>query len=101
MSRRHLLLRGTTTTKKNSKVRFADINLSESPIQEATTRLLGSSRAGAALLLLLLGALGTTQAIYPNGHFDHVTKINDVNQLHTVINESIKAGQTLFVRWIA
>lgn len=53
-------------------------------------------------LLLLLGALTVSvQAIYPDGHFDAVTKISDAEQLTSEIEESIGAGQTLFVRWIA
>ena len=55
-----------------------------------------------ALLLLVLGALASVQGgIYPDGHFDHVTKITDADQLSQVIDESLEAGQTLFVRWIA
>lgn len=58
-----------------------------------------------ALLLLLGVLLGTAttvvQAIYPDGHFDHVTKITDADQLSSVIDESLEAGATLFVRWIA
>ena len=51
-------------------------------------------------LLLLLGAVAV-QAIYPDGHFDHVTKINDAEHLDGVIAEALEADQTLFVRWIA
>lgn len=53
------------------------------------------------LVLLLLGALVSVQAIYPDGHFDHVTKISDADQLSSVIDEALAADQTLFVRWIA
>jgi len=53
-----------------------------------------------ALLLLLLGALGA-RAIYPDGHFDRVTKIRDADQLGSVVDEALAAGRTLFVRWIA
>jgi len=56
--------------------------------------------AGALLLLLAGGAL-TADAIYPSGHFDHVTKINDADHLNAVIAESLSADQTLMVRWIA
>ena len=62
--------------------------------------MLPSPRLGRALLLLIVGVL-TTQAIYPDGHFDHVTKITDENHLNTVIGESLAADQTLMVRWIA
>lgn len=63
----------------------------------ASPRRMGPLRAA---LLLLLGVLGA-QAIYPDGHFDHVTKIDDADQLRGVIDETLEAGQTLFVRWIA
>jgi len=43
----------------------------------------------------------TTDAIYPEGLFDRVTKINDADQLNTVIAETLSADQTLMVRWIA
>jgi len=52
-------------------------------------------------LLLLLGAVLGAHAIYPDGHFDYVTKIDDADQLSSVIDEALDAGQTLFVRWIA
>ena len=55
-----------------------------------------------ALFLLGIGVLATQiLAIYPDGHFDHVTKITDVDQLHSLVDETISAGQTLMVRWIA
>lgn len=53
------------------------------------------------LLLLLAGGAHTAEAIYPDGHFDHVTKINDADHLNTVISETLSADQTLMVRWIA
>jgi len=52
-------------------------------------------------LLLLAGGVRTTEAIYPEGHFDHVTKINDADHFNSVIEETLSAGQTLMVRWIA
>lgn len=59
--------------------------------------------------LLLLGIAATTlcllgtvvQAIYPDGHFEYVTKITNVDHLNQVVDENINAGKTLFVRWIA
>ena len=55
-----------------------------------------------ALFLLGIGVLATQiLAIYPEGHFDYVTKITDVDQLHSLVDETISAGQTLMVRWIA
>ena len=53
--------------------------------------------AAAAALLLPLGAL----AIYPDGHFNHVTEITSEENFSTHIQSEIKADKTLFVRWIA
>ena len=39
-------------------------------------------------------------AIYPDGHFDSVTKIGKAN-VDSVIKEHVDAGKTLFVRFIA
>jgi len=55
-----------------------------------------------ALALLILGVLATQiSAIYPDGHFNHVTKISDESQLHSLIDETLSADKTLMVRWIA
>ena len=53
--------------------------------------------------LLVLGVvlLGVVQAIYPDGHFDYVTKITDKDHLESVVAETLKTDDTLFVRWIA
>ena len=53
------------------------------------------------LLLLLLGTLFVGAVIYPEGHFDHVTKIESQAQLDVLIDSTLEAGQTLVVRWIA
>lgn len=53
------------------------------------------------LFVLLLGALLTVQAIYPDGHFDRVTKITSKEHLDSLVDETLEAGQTLLVRWIA
>lgn len=66
----------------------------------AAAMMLPSPRLRGALLLLLVGVL-TTQAIYPDGHFDHVTKITNADHLSAVIEESLAADQTLMVRWVA
>jgi hypothetical protein len=50
--------------------------------------------AFAALYLVPAGA------IYPEGHFDHVIRMNTDN-FDSVIKENVDAGKTLFVRWIA
>ena len=41
-------------------------------------------RWAGAFLLLLAGGVRTTEAIYPDGHFDHVTKINDADHFDSV-----------------
>ena len=38
--------------------------------------------------------------IYPDGHFDTVTKMTDANK-DDVIKSAVDAGKTLFVRFIA
>lgn len=50
-----------------------------------------------ATVLLTLAALS---GIYPDGHFDHVTKLTQSNFDETV-KANVDAGKTLFVRWIA
>jgi hypothetical protein len=50
-----------------------------------------------AALLLPLGAV----AIYPDGHFIHVTEITSEENFATHIQSEINADKTLFVRWIA
>ena len=49
-----------------------------------------------AAFLLTAAAL----AIYPEGHFDTVTKLTK-NNMDSVIDTSIRAHKTLFVRFIA
>ena len=51
---------------------------------------------------MALVALATSllAGIYPDGHFDHVTKCTAANFEETV-QKSVDAGKTLFVRWIA
>jgi len=49
-----------------------------------------------AALVLTAALLG----IYPDGHFDHVTKL-DKSNMDATIKDSIDAGKTLFVRFIA
>ena len=39
-------------------------------------------------------------AIYPENHFDTVTKLGMAN-IESVIQENVDAGKTLFVRFIA
>lgn len=39
--------------------------------------------------------------IYPDGHFEYVTNIQNAQQLSSLITDTIEAQKTLFVRWIA
>jgi len=50
-----------------------------------------------AMTIFGLAAAG----IYPDGHFDYVTKVTDESQFTDLIKEEVDAGKTLFVRWIA
>jgi len=50
-----------------------------------------------AAALLTLGLLG---GIYPDNHFDTVTKL-DKSNIDSTIQSSIDSGKTLFVRFIA
>ena len=50
----------------------------------------------AATLLTAAALLG----IYPDGHFDTVTKLTKEN-IDSTIAENVDAGKTLFVRFIA
>lgn len=50
-----------------------------------------------AALLLTAAALAS---IYPDNHFDHVTKLSQSN-IDSTIQEEIDAGKTLFIRFIA
>jgi len=55
----------------------------------------------AALSVLAITLMGFASAgIYPDGHFDHVTKMTVANH-EEVIKSNVDAGKTLFVRWIA
>jgi hypothetical protein len=48
----------------------------------------------------LLTATLVLSGIYPDGHFDHVTKLTTSN-FEGFIKENTDAGKTTFVRWIA
>jgi len=46
-------------------------------------------------------AMGMAQAgIYPDGHWDAVTKLTTENA-DSFVKENVDAGKTVFVRWIA
>lgn len=48
---------------------------------------------------VLLGALALA-SIYPENHWDHTTKLTKAN-VDSVIDTTLGAGKTLFVRFIA
>jgi len=55
----------------------------------------------AALSILAIALMGfASGGIYPDGHFDYVTKMTVANH-EKVIQSNVDAGKTLFVRWIA
>ena len=39
-------------------------------------------------------------AIYPEGHFDKITKCTEAN-FEGLVKDTVDSGKTLFVRWIA
>ena len=57
-------------------------------------------RASATMALVALTAT-LLAGIYPDGHFDHVTKVTDETMFNALVKEQVDAGKTLFVRWIA
>jgi len=60
------------------------------------------ARALRALLLLLAAAAAAAASpvFYPDGHWNRVTQLT-VENFDRVVKESVDAGKTLFVRWIA
>jgi len=52
-------------------------------------------------LALALVGLAAGDGIYPDGHFDYVTKVTDEGEFEDLIKTEVDAGKTLFVRWIA
>jgi len=56
-----------------------------------------SDTSGMAALIFTTALLAS---IYPDGHFDYVAKL-DKSNVDATITESIDAGKTLFVRFIA
>jgi hypothetical protein len=69
----------------------------------ATRRLGVAQLGGRASATMALVALTATllAGIYPDGHFDHVTKVTDETMFNALVKEQVDAGKTLFVRWIA
>ena len=57
-------------------------------------------RASATMALVAVTAT-LLAGIYPDGHFDHVTKVTDETMFNALVKEQVDAGKTLFVRWIA
>ena len=62
-----------------------------------------SRNSAVALPTMALVTLTATllAGIYPDGHFDHVTKVTDETMFNALVKEQVDAGKTLFVRWIA
>jgi len=55
-----------------------------------------------ALVRATLGLLAVAgvRGIYPDGHWDSVTKITTSN-VDAKVKEAVDAGKTMFIRWIA
>jgi len=51
-------------------------------------------------VVMMMGAVATAMAIYPDDHFDFSHKLT-VDNYKQHIQSEIDAGRTLFVRWIA
>lgn len=56
---------------------------------------------GWSKFLPLAAALHAVAAIYPDDHWDYSTKLTDEKVFDDTIQQTIDAGKTLFVRWIA
>lgn len=55
----------------------------------------------AGMALAALAALTVlAPGIYPDGHWNHVTKLTEDNY-EKFITDNVDSGKTLFVRWIA
>lgn len=54
----------------------------------------------ALLGLVALSGVSTALGIYPDAHWDHVTKLTTSN-FDSVVKAEVDAGRTFFVRWIA
>jgi hypothetical protein len=57
--------------------------------------------AASWLLFLTAPIAATYPDIYPEGHFDYVTQIRDVDHLNAFVSESIQDKTAVLVRWIA
>ena len=53
-----------------------------------------------ALLAATAILLASSQAIYPDDHWSHSTRLTTSN-FASVVEETVDSGKTLFVRWIA
>jgi len=54
-----------------------------------------------ASVLVALATIGVAAAgIYPDGHFDKVTKLTNDN-FDSTVADAVASDKTLFVRWIA
>jgi len=59
----------------------------------------GRSRGQTPMAALTLTA-ALLAGIYPEGHFDRVTKLTTSN-FESTVTSTVDAGKSLFVRWIA
>jgi len=55
-----------------------------------------------AKVLIASVVVGLAQAgIYPDDHWNYATKLSSDDEYDALVQSSIDAGQTLFIRWIA
>jgi hypothetical protein len=56
-------------------------------------------RLSGSLSILLLGSANA--GIYPDDHWDHVTKLSNDAEFDANVEKAVNGDHTLFVRWIA
>ena len=61
-----------------------------------------SKNSGALYALMLAATLfaGTQASIYPDGHWQHSTKLSTANA-DDFVKSNVEAGKTVFIRFIA
>ena len=52
------------------------------------------------LSFLIAATAVAADSLYPENHFDHVTKILDEDHLNSFVQTQIDQGKTVFVRWV-
>jgi hypothetical protein len=60
----------------------------------------GSLSKAVGVMALLAATVLLATGIYPDGHWNHVTKLTESNY-EKFITDNVDSGKTLFIRWIA